>query len=90
MAEHLGLYPVGRVGKACAPVVRLYGQPRAREMLEAYARSAPHMRPGGAVDPDYHAPQFCSPEKFAQTAAFWHDYTEPLIIAGSIAPNGRS
>ncbi len=82
-ADHLkpiGLFDVGRVGKALGPMVKEYGVDRAEEMTIAYGHFAAHMDRNGQVDPAVNTPQYCSPEKLAQTAGFWYEYTQPLPI----------
>lgn len=78
LLKPIGLFEVPRVGKALRPLVDEYGLDRAREMVTAYAQFAPHMDRTGQVDPKLNQPQFCSPEKLAQTAGFWRDYTAPI------------
>jgi hypothetical protein len=78
MFEAIGQFAQGRVGKAIKPVVERYSLDRAREMLAAFVQLGPHQRADGTFDPDVQAHQFCTPERFAQTAAFWYRQTEPL------------
>ncbi len=78
MFEAIGQFNPGRVGRAISPVRRRYGPERTREMLAAFVQLAPHQRPDGSFDPEVQAHQFCTPERFAQTAAFWYQQTEPL------------
>lgn len=78
LLKPIGLFPVPRVGKALGPLVDEYGLERAREMVAAYAQFAPHLNRQGQVDPEINQPQYCSPEKLAQTAGFWYDYTAPI------------
>lgn len=81
LLKPIGLFEVPRVGKALRPLVDEYGLDRARDMVAAYAAFAPHMDRAGQVDPKLNQPQFCSPEKLAQTAGFWYEYTAPLTTA---------
>jgi hypothetical protein len=76
--EPIGQFPPGRVGRAIGPVVKRYGQDRAREMLAAFVQLGPHQRTDGKFDPEVQSHQFCTPERFARTAGFWAQQTEPI------------
>ena len=89
-AEHIGLVPHGRMGKALKPLIDLFGYEQVGIWLQTYLTLAPIMRRDGSLAPPEEADQtymanarWCTPEAFASTYQVWRRMSESEGGAGA-------
>lgn len=83
-AEHIGLIPHGRMGKALKPLVDLFGYEQVGVWLRTYVQLAPITRRDGTLaSPEDHDALFManarwmSPERFVETFQVWKHMSGP-------------